>query len=529
MRNLQFDNRFTLELPQDPITDNYQRQVSNALWSLAQPTPVKNPQLLAYSPDVAAMLGLTDDDMQDQELIHTLGGNGALAGMITYATRYGGHQFGHWAGQLGDGRAILLGELIHEGKRFELQLKGAGETPYSRSADGRAVLRSSLREFLCSEAMHYLGIATTRALSLVSTGNLVRRDMFYDGNPQMEPGAIVCRVAPSFTRPGHFELLASNGELDLLKRFIGFTIDRDFSEWLPTTGLLLDKKNPSPELIEAWFEEICERTAILMAHWMRVGFVHGVMNTDNLSILGLTIDYGPYGWIDNFDPGWTPNTTDAQGRRYCYGRQPDVARWNMERLADALATILPNTEGLADAISHYDNTYIKHLTQSLAGKFGLDSWQDSDGEMVNRIFELMTRAEIDMTLFFTSLASLNISEPSINSISEAFYTQKGLQQFGDDIQQWLEGYTKRVQQSKLSSAQRLEKMQTHNPRYVLRNYMAQEAIDLLTNEGDNKRLLTLLELLKNPYTKQQGMGNFEQKRPDWAREKAGCSMLSCSS
>ena len=192
MRILTFDNRFTSELPQDPICETYQRQVSNALWSTAQPTPVKNPQILAYSPEVASMLGFTAADMQDPALIQTLGGNGALTGMVTYATRYGGHQFGHWAGQLGDGRAILLGELMHEGKRFELQLKGAGETPYSRSADGRAVLRSSLREFLCSEAMHYLGVPTTRALSLVSTGDLVRRDMFYDGNPEMEPGAIVC-------------------------------------------------------------------------------------------------------------------------------------------------------------------------------------------------------------------------------------------------------------------------------------------------------------------------------------------------
>jgi serine/tyrosine/threonine adenylyltransferase len=529
MRNLTFDNRFTRELPQDPITKNHQRQVANALWSFAQPTPVKNPQLLAYSPDVADMLGLTQEDMQDPELIQTLGGNGTLAGMVTYATRYGGHQFGHWAGQLGDGRAILLGELMYEGKRFELQLKGAGETPYSRSADGRAVLRSSVREFLCSEAMHYLGVPTTRALSLVSTGDLVRRDMFYDGNPEMEPGAIVCRVAPTFTRPGHFELMASNGELDLLKRFIGFTIDRDFSEWLPTTGLTLDKNNPSPELIEAWFEEVCERTAILMAHWMRVGFVHGVMNTDNLSIIGLTIDYGPYGWIDNFDPGWTPNTTDAQGRRYCYGRQPDIGRWNMERLADALSTILPNTEGLADAISHFDNIYMKHLTQSLAGKFGLDSWQDSDGELINRIFELMTRAEVDMTLFFTKLAELDVSEPSIDCIKEAFYAEEGMQQFGEDVAKWLNTYAMRVQQSKLSPAERLETMRAHNPRYVLRNYMAQETIDLLTEKGDNKRLLTLLALLKNPYTKQTGMEQFEQKRPDWARQKAGCSMLSCSS
>jgi serine/tyrosine/threonine adenylyltransferase len=529
MRTLHFDNRFTTELPQDPITETRQRQVSNALWSVAQPTPVKNPQILAYSPEVMSMLGLTTADMQDPALIQTLGGNGTLAGMVTYATRYGGHQFGHWAGQLGDGRAILLGELMHEGNRFELQLKGAGETPYSRSADGRAVLRSSLREFLCSEAMYHLGVPTTRALSLVSTGDLVRRDMFYDGNPQMEPGAIVCRVAPSFTRPGHFELLASNGELDLLKRFIGFTIDRDFADWLPSTGLTLDKENPSVELIEAWFEEICERTAILIAHWMRVGFVHGVMNTDNLSIIGLTIDYGPYGWIDNFDPGWTPNTTDAQGRRYCYGRQPDVARWNMERLADALSTILPNTEGLADAITHYDNTYLKALTSSLTGKFGLDSWQDSDGELVNRLFELMTRAEVDMTLFFTTLADLDMTNPTINTIKAAFYTEQGVKQFGDDVQQWLNTYAKRVQQSKLAPAARLTTMQSHNPRYVIRNYMAQEAIDLLTEKGDNQRLLTLLALLKNPYTKQAGMEQFEQKRPDWARQKAGCSMLSCSS
>ena len=529
MRTLTFDNRLTRELPQDPIKPVYQRQVANALWSMAQPTPVKNPQLLAYSPDVANLLGLTPADMQDSELIQTLGGNGALAGMMTYATRYGGHQFGHWAGQLGDGRAIYLGELIHAGKRFELQLKGAGETPYSRSADGRAVLRSSLREFLCSEAMHHLGIPTTRALSLVSTGDLVRRDMFYNGNPEMEPGAIVCRVAPSFTRPGHFELMANKGEHHLLKRFIGFTIDRDFSQWLAATGLPLDQHNPSPELIEAWFEEICERTAILMAHWMRVGFVHGVMNTDNLSIIGLTIDYGPYGWIDHFDPEWTPNTTDAQGKRYCFGRQPDVARWNMERLADALATLLPDTEGLADAISHYDHTYIKHLTQSLAGKFGLGPWQDSDGDLVNRIFELMTRAEIDMTLFFSKLAELDLAQPSINTISPAFYTEYGLKQFGNDIQQWLNTYAKRIQQNKQSPKQRIEKMQAYNPRYVLRNYMAQEAIDCLINDGDNKRLLSLLALLKNPYTQQPGMEQFEQKRPDWARQKAGCSMLSCSS
>jgi len=533
MRLLNFDNRFTRELPQDTVTDNHTRQVANCLWSHVTPSTVKNPQLLAHSPEAASLLGLRREDFQDPDLIQTLGGNGSLEGMVTYATRYGGHQFGNWAGQLGDGRAIYLGELMNEGKRFELQLKGAGETPYSRRADGRAVLRSSLREFLCSEAMHHLGVPSTRALSLVTTGEQVVRDMFYDGNPQQEPGAVVCRVAPSFTRFGHFELLASKGELNLLKKLIRFTIDRDFANWRANNKIDLpyspiETGSLDSSIITAWFEEICERTAILLAHWMRVGFVHGVMNTDNMSILGLTIDYGPYGWVDNFDPGWTPNTTDAQGRRYCFGRQPDIARWNLERLADALATILPNTDELANGISHFDTVYMRELTQSLAGKFGLASWQDSDGEMVNRVFEMMTRAEVDMTLFFTHLAEVDLMKPNIESLKIAFYTEQGYTNFQTDFSGWLSQYAQRVQQSKLSASERLATMQSHNPRYVLRNYMAQEAIDLAEN-GDNSRILTLLTLLKNPYTMQTGMEQFEQKRPDWARQKAGCSMLSCSS
>lgn len=528
MKPLNFDNRFVRELPGDLIRHNYTRQVSDCLWSAVQPTPVKDPQLIAYSAEVADMLGLTAADLQDRELIETLGGNGMLDGMFTYATRYGGHQFGHWAGQLGDGRAIYLGELVHGGKRFELQLKGAGETPYSRSADGRAVLRSSLREFLCSEAMHHLGVPTTRALSLVTTGDQVVRDMFYNGNPQLEPGAIVCRVAPSFTRFGHFELLASREELGLLKRLIGFTLDRDFADWWPSTGLQLDVNNPAPELIEAWFEEVCARTAVMIAHWMRVGFVHGVMNTDNMSILGLTIDYGPYGWIDNFDPGWTPNMTDAQGRRYCFGRQPDIARWNLERLAEALNTILPSQQGLEDGLATYDQTYFRALTTNLADKFGFERWQEGDGELINQIFEIMTRAEIDQTLFFTQLAQIDLQQPQVSTLQNAFYTQKGWQDFNQDIQAWLMNYCQRLAQSQQSLAQRQHRMAAANPVYVLRNYLAQEAIDLATT-GDNSRLLELLEVLRQPYTLQPGKEHFAQKRPDWARQKAGCSMLSCSS
>jgi serine/tyrosine/threonine adenylyltransferase len=531
MQTLNFDNRFLRELPEDPETDNFTRQVSNAMWSRVLPTPVAAPKLLAYSPEVASMLGLSAEDMQDQAMINALAGNALLKGMETYATRYGGHQFGNWAGQLGDGRAILLGELINAGNRFELQLKGAGETPYSRTADGRAVLRSSLREFLCSEAMHHLGIPTTRALSLVTTGDLVRRDMFYDGNPQMEKGAIVCRVAPSFTRFGHFEILASRGEFDLLKRMISFTIDRDFKDWLSTTNLPLETTNPSPELIKAWFEEICQRTAIMIAHWMRVGFVHGVMNTDNMSILGLTIDYGPYGWVDNFDPGWTPNTTDAQGRRYCFGRQPDIARWNLERLAEALATLMPNPksiQSLQDSISSYDQAYTQQLTQMLASKFGFEAWQDDDGDLINKCFELMTRAEVDMTLFFTHLAQVDINNPDIDTLKIAFYTEQGYQHFKEDFTAWLNAYSRRIKLANETLEVKLERMRLHNPRYVLRNYMAQQAIDL-AETGDSSMIETLLELLRNPYTIQTGMERFEEKRPDWARQKAGCSMLSCSS
>jgi uncharacterized protein YdiU (UPF0061 family) len=528
MKTLSFDNRWLRELPGDPETDNFTRQVPDALWSMVKPSQVRAPELLAYSPEVADLLGLSHADMQDPAMLNALSGNALLSGMQSYATRYGGHQFGNWAGQLGDGRAILLGELVNNGKRFELQLKGAGATPYSRRADGRAVLRSSLREYLCSEAMHHLGVPTTRALSLVTTGEQVVRDMFYDGNPQLETGAIVCRVAPSFTRFGHFEILASRGEIDLLKQLVTFTIDRDFADWYITQPNKLADKQLTPELINAWFMEICERTALMIAHWMRIGFVHGVMNTDNMSILGLTIDYGPYGWVDNFDPGWTPNTTDAQGKRYCFGRQPDIARWNLERLADALAAILPDTNGLTLAIEQYDSTYVSLLTQAFAGKFGIGHWQDGDGEMVNRCFELMMRAEVDMTLFFTHLARIDIAAPQTETLRIAFYTEQGYNNFKADFEQWLVAYCQRVQTEAQAPAARLAQMQTHNPRYVLRNYLAQQAIDLA--ENDDTSLLELLhQVLRNPYTEQAGMERFEEKRPDWARHKAGCSMLSCSS
>ena len=516
---LHFDNRLVRELPGDKDTRNHPRQVLGALWTAVMPTPVAAPCLLACSREMAQQLDLDERDLASPPWLDALAGNALLPGMSAYATCYGGHQFGAWAQQLGDGRAIYLGEAINgAGQRFELQLKGAGPTPYSRRADGRAVLRSSLREFLCSEAMHHLGIPTTRALSLVTTGELVVRDMFYDGHPVAEAGAVVCRVAPSFTRFGHFELPASRGDASLLRQLVDFTIARDFPE---LDGTVDDR-------LTRWFIEICQRTACLLVHWMRVGFVHGVMNTDNMSILGLTIDYGPYGWVDNFDPSWTPNTTDADGRRYCFARQPEMARWNLERLAGALATIAPEPDALALGLAQYDETYTTGFRQAFAAKFGFVTWRADDAERVEKIFSLMHRAEVDMSLFFRNLAHVDLEAPRLALLQKAFYDEDLFDEHADAFAAWLDDWAKRVRSEGEPREVRIARMNAVNPRYVLRNYLAQQAIDQ-AEAGDPEMIHELLDVLRKPYDEQPGRETFAARRPEWARYKAGCSMLSCSS
>ena len=311
---LEWDNRFTRDLPADPIdaleAPILPRQVEGAAFTRTRPTSVAGPRLLLASDEVATDLGLDPGALAEEPALSALAGNRVTDGMDPFAMNYGGHQFGNWAGQLGDGRAIALGEVVDTaGIHQTLQLKGAGPTPYSRRADGRAVLRSSIREFLCSEAMHHLGVPTTRALSLVTTGDAVVRDMFYDGNAAPEPGAIVCRVAPSFVRLGTFELPTSRGDTDLLGTLVATTIRHSYPQLVGADGAV------GPGEIAAFVQTVVDRTARLMADWMRVGFVHGVMNTDNLSVLGVTIDYGPYGFLDDVDLDWTPNTTDFGQRR----------------------------------------------------------------------------------------------------------------------------------------------------------------------------------------------------------------------
>ena len=515
---LNFDHRFVNELPGDDSGAQHSRATPGLCWATVHPTTVKRPALLAYSTEVADLLDLSCEDAHSEDFLAAFSGNRLLHGMTPYATCYGGHQFGHWAGQLGDGRAISLGEVINkQGERYELQLKGAGMTPYSRRADGRAVLRSSIREFLCSEAMHHLGIPSTRALSLIATGDDVMRDMFYNGNAKLEPGAIVCRVAPSFTRFGHFEILASRGEHNLLKQLINFTISRDF----PQIAI------QSTDAYAQWFMQICASTAHLVVEWLRVGFVHGVMNTDNMSILGQTIDYGPYGWTDNFDPGWTPNTTDSEWRRYCLAQQPPVARWNLQRLTEALAPVFPSRAQLDAGLAHFDSTLQSELSAMLAAKFGLLQWRDEDADLVESIFELMQRAEVDMTEFFRALADIKQDTPELTVLENAFYSTTLYRNHQQLFEDWLTRYAARLLLQEDSDTARRNRMNLVNPRFILRNYLSQQAIDAAMN-GDMAVLKRLMDAARHPYNEDIA-ADLIAKRPDWAVNKPGCSTLSCSS
>lgn len=524
---LKFDNRFVNELPADPVLTNTRRQVEGAFYSNVLPAKVTNPKTIAWSDEVADLIGLDRDEFQSERFANVFGGSDILAGMQPHAMCYGGHQFGHWAGQLGDGRAINLGDVVGVGgDHWTLQLKGAGPTPYSRTADGLAVLRSSIREFVCSEAMFHLGVPTTRALSLVLTGERVLRDMMYDGNARYEPGAVCCRVAPSFIRFGSFQIFASRGDHANLKRLVDFTIENFF----PELG------DPGPETYAAWFDQVCQSTCKMIVDWMRVGFVHGVMNTDNMSILGLTIDYGPYGWLEGYDPGWTPNTTDAQGKRYRFGNQPMIAHWNLYQLGSAIVPLLGETESLQKGLDGFLKQVEVDSNQMMAGKLGLNGLDsDSDQRLKNDLFEMLTLTEIDMTIFYRKLADVPAVDDSVSDeqlsglIREAYYRPaEVVGEVRDSIVGWLRRYQRRAADENVSGQQRRDMMNRVNPKFVFRNYLAQLAIDK-SEAGDHSMIRELLEVLRHPYDEQPDFEKYAAKRPEWARVKPGCSMLSCSS
>jgi uncharacterized protein YdiU (UPF0061 family) len=523
---LHYQHRFVAELPGDPSTATGSRAVLEACYSRVTPTPVAAPDLLALTPEVARQLGL--DPSPTPDLAPVLAGNRVLPGMQPYAACYGGHQFGHWAGQLGDGRAITLAEVLNgEGESWELQLKGAGRTPYSRGADGRAVLRSSLREYVCSEAMHHLGVPTTRALSLCLTGEPVMRDLLYDGHPAYEPGAVVARVAPSFLRFGNYEIHAARKDYATLSRLVRFTLERHYPQFVQGQGGALD--------IAGFFEEVCRRTAALLVEWTRVGFVHGVMNTDNMSILGLTIDYGPFGFLESFDPDWTPNITDAMGRRYRFEQQARVAHWNLAQLAGALAPLLGDVSSLEQSLSNYAEQH-QALEQAMwLKKLGLNMALPESDALLTELFGTLTATEIDMPLFFRHLAELDGSHLEaarsvrLQVLSDAFYDlPNAASQALERVDAWLVRYLELVRADNTPKSERRARMHSVNPLYLPRNYLLHQVIEK-TEAGDRSALPELLEVLHRPYEEQHGREAFAAKRPDWARHKPGCSMLSCSS
>lgn len=518
---LNIQDTFNKELPADPITENSIRQVENACFSFVTPKQTANPQILHVSPEMLENLGLSETDAQSDEFKNIFTGNEVLPDTKPYAMCYGGHQFGNWAGQLGDGRAINLTEIFHNNQRWAIQLKGAGKTPYSRTADGLAVLRSSIREYLCSEAMFHLGVPTTRALSLALSGDEVLRDVLYNGNPAYEKGAIVSRIAPSFLRFGNYQILAVRNDTQTLKTLVDYTI----KHFYPELG------TPSKESYLQFFKKVAENSLEMVIHWQRVGFVHGVMNTDNMSILGLTIDYGPYGWLEGYDYGWTPNTTDSQHKRYRYGNQPNIVLWNLYQLANALFPLIGETEELEAVLADFGTALESKYLNMMRSKIGLFTEDENDQKLIQKLENNLHLTETDMTIFFRDLSRFHKENPKqgISNIQDAFYTSiTEDSEITEAWNKWFEKYSLRLQLEKESDVERAEKMNVINPKYVLRNYMAQLAIDA-ADKGDYSLIDELFNLLKNPYSEQENQEKWFAKRPDWARNKVGCSMLSCSS
>lgn len=519
MNSLQLKNIFTGYFPGDTIKDNYPRQVISGLYSEVAPKTMSSPEMIIYNDDIISDLQLDESYVKSKDFLNLVSGNVVQKGIVSYAMNYGGHQFGHWAGQLGDGRAINLGEIMTDQGIQTIHLKGAGPTPYSRTADGFAVLRSSIREFLCSEAMYHLHVPTTRALALVSTGEQVLRDVMYDGNADYEKGAVLARIAPSFIRFGNFEIWASRRNDEFLKSLADYTIEYHYPH-------LKDK----PAKYLSLFEEITNKTCDMVAEWQRVGFVHGVMNTDNMSVLGLTIDYGPYGWLDNYDPNWTPNTTDLPGRRYRFGNQPVIAQWNLLQLANALYPLIQDKDALKQIIEDFGTRFTEKYQSVMRAKLGLFSQLPADVSLVKRLEQVMFICNMDYTIFFRLLGDINAemtSQEARSLIEPALYNEL-IDAHEDLLIAWLETYLIRLKQETVASQVRKSEMSKVNPKYVLRNYMAQLAIEA-AESGDYSLIHEIYTMLKHPYDEQPEFHYWFAKRPEWAMNKVGCSMLSCSS
>jgi uncharacterized protein YdiU (UPF0061 family) len=463
------------------------------------PTPLPAPYFVAASAKAAQLLGIAPAELSNEDFVAVFTGNRVAARSQPLAAVYSGHQFGVWAGQLGDGRAILLGELETPQGPMELQLKGAGLTPYSRMGDGRAVLRSSIREFLCSEAMAALGIPTTRALVVTGSQQGVVRE-------NVETAAVVTRMSPSFVRFGSFEHWYYRDKPEELRTLADYVINTFYPELLGTA-------NPYKGLLE----EATRRTAHMIAHWQAVGFMHGVMNTDNMSILGLTLDYGPFGFMEAFDPDHICNHTDQHGR-YSYANQPPVGHWNCYALGNALLLLIGNVEDAQQALDLYQPEFARKTDELLHAKLGLATSLDSDRELLDDMFKLMQDNHADFTLFFRRLGELRIDDPGHDEPVRDLILDRPA------FDAWAARYRDRLRQENSVDAERRERMMRTNPKFVLRNYLAQVAIERAQN-GDFSEVQKLLSVLERPFDEQPENESYAALPPDWASHLE----VSCSS
>lgn len=478
-------------------TANRFQQLSADFYQTCPCTPMPNAYAVAWNADFAAELGLAPFTAQ-AHLADYLIGNQTPQDQLPLATVYSGHQFGINAGQLGDGRALLIAELEDpQHARWEVQLKGAGPTPYSRRGDGRAVLRSTIREYLCSEAMHGLGIPTTRALAIGGARQTVWRE-------SAESAAVLTRLAPTFIRFGHFEHCFYQGQPDQLKELADWVILHHYPECQTAAQPYL-----------AMFNAVIERTATLIAQWQAVGFCHGVMNTDNMSILGLTLDYGPFGFLDGFNPAHVCNHSDDAGR-YAYHQQPQIGLWNLHCLAQALLPLIEKDELLA-ALATYQVQFETAFAEQLRKKLGFTQWQEADWTLVTDLLELLQAAQTDWTIFWRTLSHW-VALQNTNALTDLVLDRAGLLA-------WLTSYQQRLSADPQSAAKRSQAMLLSNPKYILRNHLAETAIRLAEDENDFSEIERLHHCLKNPYDEQINYEAYAQLPPIWASSLS----ISCSS
>ncbi|AVR04558.1 protein adenylyltransferase SelO [Pluralibacter gergoviae] len=459
------------------------------------PTPLDNARLVWHNAPLAQALDLPAGLFAVEKGAGVWGGESLLPGMRPLAQVYSGHQFGVWAGQLGDGRGILLGEQkLADGRRFDWHLKGAGLTPYSRMGDGRAVLRSTLRESLASEAMHALGIPTSRALSVVTSDTPVYRE-------RAEQGAMLMRIAESHLRFGHFEHFYYRRQPEKVQLLADYAIRHHWPHLAEDSDKYL-----------IWFRDVVTRTARLIARWQTVGFAHGVMNTDNMSLLGLTLDYGPFGFLDDWQPDFICNHSDYQGR-YSFDNQPAVALWNLQRLAQTLSPFI-RAEDLNRALDDYQPALLTEYGQRMRRKLGLFSEEKGDNDLLNGLLELMAREGSDFTRTFRSL-SLTEQHSAASPLRDEFIDR-------DAFDRWFSDYRSRLQREEVSDDARRQSMQENNPAMVLRNWLAQRAIEQ-AESGDFAEFARLHQALRTPFADRDD--DYVARPPEWGKRLE----VSCSS